>query len=118
MEEKNVTNNSAGRKPESRTIFNKYFSVQFSLNGMGPTYLFKLRNISYSGLCILVKEDSVVLKHLKVGDILNMKYNPLESSYSTKLLKTRITDISKYPQGRIMGHYHVGLSIIDKQDGR
>jgi hypothetical protein len=47
-----------------------------------------------------------------------MKYNPLESSYSAKLLKTRITDISKYPQGRIMGHSLVGLSIIDKQDGR
>ncbi|MCJ7542686.1 MAG: hypothetical protein MUO88_23805 [Desulfobacterales bacterium] len=119
MEEKTVTNNTGGLEEDlNPEIFNKYFSVEFSLNGMGPTYLFKLRDIPYSGLCILVKEDSVVLKHLKVGDILNMKYNPLESSCSSILLKTRIRDISKNPQGRLMGHSIAGLSIIYKQDGR
>jgi len=66
MEESIVTNYSAGSRFESRTILDKYFSVQFSLNGMGPTYLFKLRDISLNGICILVKEDSAVLKHLKV----------------------------------------------------
>ena len=65
MEESIVTNYSAGSRSESRTILDKYFSVQFSLNGMGPTYLFKLRDISLNGICILVKEDSEGYKALK-----------------------------------------------------
>jgi hypothetical protein len=114
MEESIVTNYSAGSRSESRTILDKYFSVQFSLNGMGPTYLFKLRDISLNGICILVKEDSAVLKHLKVGDILNMEYNPPKSSGSNKIFKTRIEYISKNHQNCFTGHFLVGLSIIDK----
>ena len=85
MEEKTIFNRSAERKSESRTILDKFYSVQFFLNYMGPTYLFKLRDIPLNGLCILVKEDSSVLKELKVGDILDMEYNPPGLSDSPKL---------------------------------
>ena len=115
MEEKTILNRSVERKSESRTIFDKFHSVQFSLNYMGPTYLFKLRDISSNGLCILVKEDSSVLKELKVGDILDMEYNAPGLSDSAKLLKTQIS--SKNCHDRFTGHSLVGLSIIDKQDG-
>ena len=116
MEEKAATNNLAGSRFESRTILDKFYSVQFSLNGRGPAYIFKLRDIFLNGLSILVKEDSSVLKQLKVGDILNMEYNSPESLDPTKLLKTQIT--SKNSHDRFTGHSLVGLSIIDKQDGR
>ena len=111
MEEKTATKNFAGNKDESRTILDKYYSVQFSLSKMDPTYLFKLRNISDNGLCILVKQDSSAFKQLNVGDILNMEYNPTESSGPTKLLKTQIT--SKNCYDRFKGHSLVELSIID-----
>ena len=65
MEEKIVMNDAAGWKSESRNVLNKYYSVQFCVNGMDTTYLFKLRDIPLNGLCILVKEDSPVLKELK-----------------------------------------------------
>ena len=113
MEEKTVINNSAGRKSESKTILNKYYSVQFSLNCMGPVYLFKLRDIPLNGLCILVKEDSSVLKQMEVGDILDMEYNPPESSDPSTLLKTKIT--SKNCHDCFTGHFLVELSIIDNQ---
>jgi hypothetical protein len=116
MEEKTILNRSVERKSESRTIFDKFYSVQFSLNHMGPTYLFKLRNISLNGLCILVKEDSSVLKDLKVGDILDMEYNTPGLSDSSKLLKTQIS--SKNCHDLFAGHSLVGLSIIDMKDGR
>ncbi|MBW1692928.1 MAG: hypothetical protein JRJ41_01965 [Deltaproteobacteria bacterium] len=118
MKENTAINNPTANRPESVNFLDKYFSVQFSINSMEPTYLFKLRSNSLNGLFILVREDSAVLKHLKMGDIVNMRYNTLESSNSTKSLKTLIRDISKNPQRSFMEHFLVGLYIIDEQDGR
>lgn len=111
MEEKFASNNLVESKSESRTILDEYYSVQFSLSKMDPAYLFKLRNISGNGLCILVKQDSSAFKQLKVGDVVDMEYNPKEFSYPTKLLKTKIT--SKNCYDRFNGHSLVELSIID-----
>lgn len=116
MGEKTSTNNLIDNGTGSRHILDKYHSVQFSLNNMGPVYLFKLRNISINEPCILVKEDSSVLKQLEVGDILDMEYNPPGFSGHHKLLKTRIT--SKNSHNRFTGHSLVGLSIIDERDER
>ena len=111
MEEKTATKNFVGNKDESKTILDNYYSVQFTLSRMDPAYLFKLRDISNNGLCILVKQDSTVFKQLKVGDVVDMEYNPKEFSGSTKLLKTQIT--SKNCYDRFKGHSLVELSIID-----
>jgi len=112
MRKKNSTNNLAENKAVSRHILDNYHSVQFSLNDMGPIYLFKLRDISLNGPCILVKEDSIVFKQLEVGDILHMEFNPPELSVPNKLLKTRI--ISKNSHDLFTGHSLVGLSIIEE----
>ena len=111
MEEKTATKNFAGNKDGSRTILEKYYSVQFSLSKMDPAYLFKLRDNSSNGLCILVKQDSSAFKQLRVGDVVDMEYNPKEFSGPTKLLKTKIT--SKNCYDRFKGHSLVELSIID-----
>jgi len=116
MEEKTNNSNMDEKRIEPRTILDKYYSVQFMLNGVGPTYLFKLRDISSNGLCILVKEDSGVLKHLKVGDMLTMEFKPPELTGTSKLLKTQIRHITKGKEGRFMGHYLVGLLILEKTD--
>ena len=98
---------------EAKTILEDYHSVEFFLNDKGPTYLFKLRNISSNGPCILVKQDSSVFKKLKVGDILDMEYNQPES-LGGKLFKTQIA--SKNSHDRYTGHSIVELSIIDNQN--
>lgn len=116
MEEKTDRSNRDERRSEDRTVLDQYYSVQFVLNGAGPTYLFKLREISSSGLCILVKEDSAVLKYLKVGDTLTMEYKPPELTSPSKLLKTQIRHITKSKEGHFTGHYFVGLIIIETQD--
>jgi len=111
MGKKKPTNNPVETKVVSRHILDNYYSVQFSVNDMGPIYLFKLRKISFNGPCILVKEDSRVFKQLEVGDILHMKFNPMELSVPKKLLKTRIT--SKNSHDLFKGYSLVGLSIIE-----
>jgi len=118
MKENTAINIPTGSRHESDNFLDKYFSVQFSINSMEPTYLFKLRYNSLNGLFVLVREDSAVLKHFKIGDIVDMKYNTLESSNSTTPLKTQIRDISKNPQRSFMEHFLVGLNIMDEQDGR
>jgi hypothetical protein len=100
---------------ETKTILDEYHSVQFFLNGKGPSYLFRLRNISSNRPCILVKQDSSVFNKLKVGDILDMEYNQSGSLGAGKLFKTLIT--SKIPHDRYTGHSIVELSIVDNQDG-
>ena len=112
MGKKISSNNLAESKAVSRYILDNYYSVQFSLNDKGPIYLFKLRDISFKGPCILVKEDSSVFKQLEVGDILHMEFNPPELSVPNKLLKTRI--ISKNSHDLFTGHSLVGLSIIEE----
>ncbi len=111
VEEKTATKNFAGNTGESRTILDKYYSVQFSLSKMDPAYLFKLRDISNNGLCILVNQDFTVFRQLNEGDILDMEYNPTRSSGPTKLFKTKIK--SKNCYDRFKGHSLVELSIID-----
>jgi hypothetical protein len=98
-------------RSEVKTILDEFYSVQFFLNGKGPSYLFKLRNISSNRSCILVKQDSSVFKELNVGDILDMEYNQPESLGAGKLLKTQIA--SKNSHDRYTGHSIVELSVID-----
>ena len=101
------------RRSEPRKMMDKYFRVEFSKSGLTHFYNFKLRDISSKGMCILVKEGSDVLKSLKVGDILDMKYYTEEHSSQPQQFKTQIKYITKDYQERFKGHCLVGLSIIE-----
>ena len=104
------------RRSEPRSIIDQYYSVEFSLSGCSFVYQFRIWNISSKGICVLVKEDSDLLNHVKVGDILNLKYYTTDSSKPIEFLKTEIKHITKDEQGRFKGVYSVGLSILENQD--
>ncbi|MDY7035233.1 MAG: hypothetical protein SV375_03580 [Thermodesulfobacteriota bacterium] len=104
--------NLMDKRREPRTIADRYSSVEFSLSNSAPDYQFKIWGTSHTGMNILVKEDSLVLDHLKVGDILEMKYNPPDPTEPAKFLKTEIKHITKDEQGRFKGNYMIGLSIL------
>jgi len=102
------------RRSEERTLIDRYYSVEFSKRGLDAVYQFKIWNISKKGICIVVKEDSALMGHLKVGDILDMKYYPSDESGPVEHKKTEITHITKNAHGRFKGHYLVGLSMIQQ----
>jgi len=79
---------------------------------MLPVHQFKVRDVSPSGMGILVNENSAVLEHLKINDVLEMKYNPNDSSNLPEYLKTEIRHITKLEEGKFKGHYLVGMLII------
>ena len=101
---------SAKMTSDLDNISKKFYSVQFPLNDTGLTYLFKLRNTSDNGLCILVKKESIIAEKLKVGDILNMEYNQMDSP-NPLVLKTLIH--SKNSHDSVNGHSLIGISILD-----
>ncbi|MFC1814994.1 hypothetical protein ACFL0M_03415 [Thermodesulfobacteriota bacterium] len=108
--EENSTN--ADRRFDARVSPDQYHSVQFTTKGLDIIYQFKIWNISTKGMCILVRHDSRMISHLKVGDILDMEYYPEKGKGSIEQAKTQIKHITKNEQGRFEGHYLVGLSKL------
>lgn len=100
------------KRSESRSMIDRYYSVEFSIRDSAYVYQFKIWDISLKGMCVLVKEDSDLLKHLRVGDILDLKYYTTDSSKPTEYLKTEIKHITKDETGRFKGLFLVGLSIL------
>jgi outer membrane receptor for Fe3+-dicitrate len=87
------------KRYEPGTEVDQYYSVELSIPDAGLIYQFRIWNLSSRGICIVVKKDSDLLEHLKVGNILNMKYYPTDSSCPTEYLKTQIKHITKDKQG-------------------
>ena len=108
--------NPKERRSEPRSIVDKYYSVEFSLGDMAFVYQFKIWDISSRGLSVLVKEGSDLLKHLKVGEVLRLKYYSTDSSKPTEYLKTQIRHITKDQRARFKGHYLVGLLILEDRN--
>jgi hypothetical protein len=104
------------KRAEPRETVDKFYSVEFALKGIDFVYQFKIWNISSKGMCVVIKEDSVVLEHLKAGDIVDMKYYGSDSLAPTEHLQTEIRHITKDDEGRFKGHCLVGLSILGDQE--
>jgi hypothetical protein len=104
------------RRAEPRVEIDKYYSVELSVPGAEFVYQFRIWNLSEHGLCVLVKDDSDLLKHLTVGSVLEMQYYPFDEKRSATSLKTEIKHITKQEEGRFSGHTLVGLLVLEKRD--
>ena len=113
MQEYAVVNGHINGLTESGREADRYYSVEFPVKGFDFRYQFKIRRIGLRSMCILVREDSDILKRLKVGSILTMKYRPLDAECPSDYFETAIMDITKNREGRFKGHYLVGLKIMD-----
>jgi hypothetical protein len=101
------------KRAEPRSIVDRYYCVEFSTADTEFVYQFKIWNLSPKGICVVIREDSALVRHLKVGDILEMKYYTIDSPAVTDYLRTEIQHITK-DEGRFKGHYLVGLSVFEK----
>jgi hypothetical protein len=108
--------NRKERRAEPRIEIDKYYSVELSVPGTEFVYQFKIWNLSEHGLCVVVKDDSDLLKHLAVGNILEIQYCPDDLASPKVSLKTEIRHITKQEEGRFSGHTLVGLLILEKRN--
>jgi len=107
---KKVEKKTADSRSEPRAVvLDQYSSVEFSISKHDPVFQFRVRDISPSGMGILIKSGSKVLEYLKVGQVLDMKYNPEDSNSSSDEMKTEIRHITYLEDGRYRGQYLVGL---------
>ena len=110
------TNNPKERRSENRTTLAELYSVEIDLGRPLPVYQLKLRDISGHGRCILVHKGSSILKHLKVGQDLKMKYWTDSRSEPGGFFKAKVKHISKQDEGRFKDHCLIGLFIKEKHD--
>jgi hypothetical protein len=102
------------KRAEPRIPNNQFYSVEIYISDLTRRYKFKLRDISKSGMSIIIRDDSLLLNHLKVGNVMEMLYAPPARIAAPESLKTMIKHISKCESGRFKGHHIVGFSIIEK----
>ena len=107
------TGGFALQRLKSNAEGDRFYSVEFSLEGHHYLHQFKIWNKAESSMSFLVKEDSKILNNLKAGDIITMKYYSINSRHPAKRLDTQIRDITKEDQGRFRGHYFVNFAIKD-----
>jgi hypothetical protein len=111
-----MTEDSVEKRSEPRKIIDKYYSVEFSMSDLDFAYQFKIWNLSSKGICVVVKEDSDLLNHVKVGQVLDLKYSANDATHPVETLKTEIKHISKDEEGRFKGLYLIGLSILGSKN--
>jgi hypothetical protein len=110
-----VASHAMERRSEERKESNQYYSAEFLVEGMDTLYQFKVWDVAPSSISVLVNEKSRILPCLRVGDTLKVKYYSDESGYPTNYQKTAIRHITRNDDGRLKGHFLVGLEIIDGQ---
>lgn len=106
--DRNINERSGGRGGS-----NLYHSVEFSIESLGIPYQFRIWENAKESMNVLIKEDSSVLPLLKVGDTLDTKYYSVDSAYPSPNMRTVIRHITKSEDGRLKGHYLVGIRIIE-----
>ena len=100
-------------RSEERTKSWENASVEFILGNDKIAYHFKLRDFSSKGFGIMVRKDSKVLNHIKVGDVLDMKYHPEEATRNPLSHRTQIKHISDPEFGKQQDHRLIGLLILE-----
>jgi len=104
---------NAGTGPDASFASHPYRSAEFLVDGLDVSYRFRIWNMAKASLCVLVNERSELLSRLRVGDTIDVKYYSAGSPYAPDCQKTAIRHITKRDQGRLKGHYIVGLEIVE-----
>jgi len=104
-------------RSEPRIPASEGASVSFKPPGSAWEYHIKLRDFSASGLGLLVKDDSDLLTHLRVGDVFTVNYH--EDSIpmaSVRQKKVQVRHISFPAAGKPENHRIIGLCFLEPDD--
>ena len=102
-------------RTEVRTAAADGASVEITFPDSVMVYQFPLRDWSYTGLGILVRQDSKILDKLQEGQVLSVTLRREGVGLSFEVYRVEIRHISDPEQGRHPGHKIVGLRILEKE---
>jgi hypothetical protein len=100
-------------RSEVRSLASEDASISFKPPEGQWEYQFKLRDFSASGLGLLVKETSDLLKHIRVGDVFPVKYYQGAAAMSSLNLRVKVRHISFPANGLPERHMVVGLNFLE-----
>ena len=112
MKYSSLASGLAEKDSESGMPADRFYSVEFSVDGVHFLHQFKIWNIADSSMSFLVKEGSEILERMKEGDVINMKYYSVNAFDAAKLMNTKIRNITRENQGKFRGHYFVKCAIM------
>ncbi len=91
--------------------------VEFVFTGF-PVYQLKAKDISETGIGVIVKPDSKFMTLIKVGQEVSIRLiTPPESRHKPGRYKTRISHITSLEEGKFKGHKLVALELISEISG-
>ena len=99
------------KRSEVRQKAKRCHHAEIRLVGV-PVYEVKLKDLTTKGSCILVKEDSLLINHLKTGQNITVKYYLEDRFKPGKLFEATVRYIKLVREGEFKGHYLVGLQIL------
>ena len=91
-------------------------SIEFRPSEDAMVYQFSLRDWSSSGLGILVRNDSEILTHIRVGQVISFKVHRAGGNMVEDQLEAEIRHISEPEEGQHPDHKIVGLHILGTYD--
>ncbi|HHP7234188.1 MAG TPA: PilZ domain-containing protein [Desulfobacterales bacterium] len=113
MSEYNAIHESGERRSEERTESLRDCSAVVRLKGI-PVYQFKLKDLSGNGTCFLVKEESSIMRHLQVGQEIEIQFHGIDGIQSAAVHRSQIMHITRSNHGRYKGHCMVGVRILGR----
>jgi len=99
------------KRSEVRQKAKRCYHAEIRLVGV-PVYEVKLKDLSSKGSCVLVKEDSLLINHLKTGQNVMVKYYLEDRDKPGKVFEATVKYITMVNEGQFKGHYLVGLAIL------
>jgi hypothetical protein len=113
-----AVSNESDRRPEERRSENRepadpLCRAIVRVSGI-PVFEFPLHDVSRNGTCFVVAEDSAAFRHLKVGQMLEIRYQHPDESKSTVLYRSEVRHITRAAEDRLEGHYLIGVRIVSE----
>ena len=99
------------RRSENRIDAKDSYRAEIRLVGV-PVYEVRLKDLSSTGACILIKDNSSLLNHLWIGQKVTVKFYLEDRSKPTEMFTAKIRHITEIGNGRFKRHVSAGLSIL------
>ena len=100
-------------RAETRDKPDQFCSAIIRIGGI-PVYQFELKDISKNGTCFIVRDDSTILRHLKVGELVDIQFRNQNGDGIIAFHRSKIIHITGANRGLYKGHRLVGVQIIER----
>jgi hypothetical protein len=94
----------------------QYYCVEIPVSRINTVYQFKIWEVEYMSLSILIDECSDLLNWIKTGDRLKMRYYSHDPENPYQDLYTELIYIERQGHGRLRDHYLAGIEIMEEQN--